>query len=227
MINELSINPDRNSFLMPKNKINAGNFITVEGIEGVGKSTNIEFICRQIDLRGIECVVTREPGGTPMAETIRDILLEHREESVSPMTELLLMFAARAQHLDQFIKPRLDAGCWVVSDRFTDATYAYQGGGRKIEMARIQVLEDYVQGTFRPDLTILLDAPIELGLKRANKRGTLDRFEKEKFDFFSRVREVYLSRVDQSNGRIRVVDASMPLDQVQRQITQILDEYFI
>ncbi|PIE44353.1 MAG: dTMP kinase [Gammaproteobacteria bacterium] len=212
---------------MPKNKINAGNFITVEGIEGVGKSTNIEFICRQIDLRGIECVVTREPGGTPMAETIRDILLEHREESVSPMTELLLMFAARAQHLDQFIKPRLDAGCWVVSDRFTDATYAYQGGGRKIEMARIQVLEDYVQGTFRPDLTILLDAPIELGLKRANKRGTLDRFEKEKFDFFSRVREVYLSRVDQSNGRIRVVDASMPLDQVQRQITQILDEYFI
>ncbi|PID41585.1 MAG: dTMP kinase [Proteobacteria bacterium] len=203
-----------------------GKFITVEGIEGVGKSTNIEFICQHIDSMSIECVVTREPGGTPMAEEIRAVLLAHREESVSSTAELLLMFAARAQHLDQFIKPKLNHGCWVVSDRFTDATYAYQGGGRKIDLARIRILEDYVQAAFRPDLTILLDAPIEIGLTRATRRGELDRFEKEKLDFFDRVRSVYLSRAEENRGRTRIVDASRPLAEVQEQIRHVLNEQF-
>lgn len=203
--------------------LNKGLFLTVEGAEGVGKSTNIAFIRSTLESKGIEVVVTREPGGTDMAEEIRAVLLKNRTEPVAENAELLLMFAARAQHIESLIKPALAAGKWVISDRFTDATYAYQGGGRGVDLDKISVLEQFVQNDFRPDKTILLDAPVEIGMARAHKRGELDRFENEKNAFFERVRNVYLDRLKQEPQRFELIDASKVLDDVQLQLKSVIE----
>ncbi|ARN75540.1 dTMP kinase [Oceanicoccus sagamiensis] len=201
-----------------------GLFITIEGGEGVGKSTNIDFIAQRLEQQGIDFILTREPGGTPLAEDIRQLLLNPREEAVAENTELLLMFAARAQHIAEVIEPALAAGKWVVCDRFTDATFAYQGGGRGIPMTKIADLEQWVQGDLRPDFTLLLDASVEVGMSRASKRGALDRFEQEKKDFFESVRTAYLNMATLNPDRYRVVDASKTLEQVQQSLTQVIDE---
>jgi len=201
-----------------------GKFITVEGGEGVGKSSNIEFIANTLREKGIDCIVTREPGGTPLAEEIREVLIKRRDEKVCPDTELLLMFAARAQHLNEKILPALDAGTWVICDRFTDATYAYQSGGRQLPSEKVANLEDFVQGTLRPDVTLLLDAPIEVGMARASKRAALDRFEEEKVDFFNRVRNNYLERAKAEPKRFVILDASQTLEEVQADLSSTLNE---
>jgi len=202
-----------------------GRFITVEGGEGAGKSTNLDFIHQYLLQAGKNVVMTREPGGTPVGEKIRELLLDKRQSSISDNTELLLMFAARAQHLDQLILPALQSGSWVLCDRFTDATYAYQGGGRGIDNARIATIENWVQGEVRPDLTILLDLPIEEGLKRAGDRSEPDRFEQEKHEFFQRVRQAYLDLAKASPERYRIVDASTSLVDVQKQISHVLETF--
>jgi dTMP kinase len=199
-----------------------GMFITLEGGEGAGKSTQMAYVEQCLKQTGKKVHVTREPGGTELAETIRDLLLDHRQTAMNADTELLLMFAARAQHLAELIRPALEAGEWVLCDRFTDATYAYQGGGRGIDMDRIAVLEDWVQGSLRPDLTLLLDLPVEIGLSRAGKRGDLDRFEREQQEFFERVRNTYRQLVTQHPERYRVIDASRDIPEVQAQIDQAL-----
>jgi dTMP kinase len=201
-----------------------GKFITVEGIEGVGKTTNIDFIHRQLLAAGKTVVVTREPGGTPLAEAIRGLLLDPQYTGMDAKCELQLMFAARAEHLARVIRPALENGQWVLCDRFTDATYAYQGGGRGIDTRTIACLENLVQGDFRPDLTLLLDVPVEIGLARASQRGSLDRFEQEKVAFFRRVRQSYLDLARQHEGRYRVIDASRPLEEVQCQLGDVLEE---
>jgi len=200
----------------------SGKFITVEGIEGVGKSTNMAFIGRQLQAHGRDVLVTREPGGTPLAESIRALLLDPAYTGMDTLCELQLVFAARAEHLAKVIRPALAAGQWVLCDRFTDATYAYQGGGRGVDTAVIARLEDLVQGDFRPDLTLLLDAPVEIGLTRAGRRGALDRFEQEKIGFFERVRQAYLELARRHPDRYRVIDASQSLEVVQRQISECL-----
>lgn len=202
-----------------------GKFITVEGSEGVGKSTNLDFVAQQLQAAGIDFVVTREPGGTPLAEDIRQLLLTPRDEAMSELTELLLVFAARAQHLTEKIEPALAAGNWVLCDRFTDATFAYQGGGRHMSDVVIGQLQSLVQGDLRPDLTLLLDAPVEVGMQRASRRGDLDRFEREELDFFERVRQAYLSQVEREPGRFAVIDASQSLTSVQGQIVDALTPY--
>ncbi len=200
-----------------------GLFITVEGGEGVGKSSNIQFMQSILQEQGIDVVVTREPGGTPLAEEIREVLLNPREEKVISETELLLMFAARAQHLYQKILPALEQGKWVISDRFTDATYAYQSGGRGVSAEKVAILEHFVQGDLRPDITFLFDAPIEVGMARAKKRGALDRFEEEALSFFNRVRNNYLERAKQEPSRFQIIDASQSLECVQAELkTQLL-----
>lgn len=199
-----------------------GVFITVEGTEGVGKSTNIAFIQHWLSSRGIQLRLTREPGGTPLAEEVRELLLQPRDEQVNEDAEILLVFAARAQHLNTVIKPALESGEWVLSDRFTDATFAYQGAGRGISWDKIVQLENYVQGDLRPDLTLLLDVPVEVGMKRAQKRGVLDRFEQEKQVFFEKVRLGYHQRMEAEPERFALIDASVPLDQVQAQIANVL-----
>jgi len=203
---------------------NRGLFITIEGGEGVGKSTNIDFIARRLKQQAIPFILTREPGGTPLAEDIRQLLLTPREEGVAENTELLLMFAARAQHIAEVIEPALARGEWVVCDRFTDATFAYQGGGRGIPMAKIADLEQWVQGDLRPDFTVLLDAPVEVGMSRASQRGALDRFEQEQKVFFESVREAYLAMSEKHASRYRVVDASQTLDRVQESLSTVIDE---
>lgn len=200
-----------------------GRFITIEGGEGVGKSTNIQFIQKRLQDAGIDLVLTREPGGTELAEKIRALLLAPSDEPIAEMTELLLIFAARAQHLAQVIRPALQAGKWVLCDRFTDATYAYQGGGRGLNMAAIATLENLVQDELRPDLTYLLDLAPDIGLSRASKRAALDRFELEKIEFFERVRAVYLQRAQDEPSRCIVIDAGAPLTQVQTAILQHLE----
>ena len=167
---------------MKASELKKGRFIVIEGGEGVGKSTNIQFIGQVLERAGIESIVTREPGGTPLAEDVRQLLLQKREEPVEAMAELLLVFAARAQHLHGKIIPALKRGAWVISDRFTDATYAYQGAGRGLDVKTIQMLECLVQKELRPDCTLILDVPVEIGMSRASKRGALDRFEEEKVD---------------------------------------------
>ena len=199
-----------------------GLFITLEGGEGAGKSTQLAYLRQRIEAAGIPLHVTREPGGTPLAEQIRALLLDHRDEEMAPDTELLLMFAARAQHLARLVRPALARGEWVLCDRFTDATYAYQGGGRGIGFARIAVLEDWVQGELRPDLTLLLDLPVAVGMARAGRRGELDRFEREQRDFFERVRAAYLTRAEQEPQRFRIIDAAQDIAGVQRQIDAVL-----
>lgn len=199
-----------------------GLFITIEGGEGVGKSTNIAFIQETLASKGIETIVTREPGGTPLAEEIREVLIKNREEKVVSETELLLMFAARAQHLHQKILPALEKGIWVISDRFTDATYAYQSGGRGVPSEKVALLENFVQGDVRPDLTLLLDAPIEVGMARAKNRGALDRFEEEQAAFFNNVRANYLARAEAEPERFKIVDATQTLEEVQHDIASLL-----
>ncbi|MDI6526598.1 dTMP kinase [Pseudomonas otitidis] len=201
-----------------------GLFITLEGPEGAGKSTNRDFIASRLRERGVEVLLTREPGGTPLAERIRELLLAPSDESMAVDTELLLMFAARAQHLDCVIRPALEAGQVVLCDRFTDATYAYQGGGRGVSMARIAELERFVQGSLRPDLTLVFDLPVEVGLQRAAARGRLDRFEQEDRSFFDAVRQTYLERAAQAPERYRVIDAAKPLADVQRYLDALLPE---
>lgn len=201
-----------------------GRFITFEGTEGVGKSTQMSLAANTLKESGVECVVTREPGGTPMAEAIRDLLLAPRAEPVNDLTELLLMFAARAQHLHTFVLPALEAGKWVLCDRFTDATFAYQGGGRGVPEERIALLENLVQGEVRPDAVILLDAPIETGMERARKRGALDRFEQEAVAFFQRIRDTYLARAAEAPHRYWIIDAAASLEQVSANVGEVLTE---
>ena len=204
-----------------------GKFITLEGGEGVGKTTNIEFIKQFLQSRGLPVLLTREPGGTLLAEKIRSLLIEKNAEGVSEQAELLLMFAARAQHIKHVIQPALYQGKWVVCDRFTDATYAYQGGGREMNVEEIAWLEQFVQGDFRPDLTLLLDAPVDIGMSRVKVRGKLDRFESEKLRFFHKVRQTYLLRAEHYPERIKVIKASQPLNKVQQEIAGILSQVII
>ncbi|GLS26504.1 dTMP kinase [Marinibactrum halimedae] len=199
-----------------------GKFLTIEGTEGVGKSTNVAFILDFLKQQGIDVISTREPGGTPLAEDIRSLLLCQRDELVDENAELLMMFAARAQNIAQVIKPALLAGKWVLCDRFTDATYAYQGGGRGLSFSTIEQLEALVQEELRPDLTVLLDIDVNIGLARARARGELDRFEQEHIDFFERVRSAYLSRAKNSS-RIAVVNAEQALEAVQADIAHVLE----
>jgi len=198
-------------------------FITFEGTEGVGKTTNMDYVEGLLRSRGIVFVRTREPGGTPVAERVRAILLDAQSEPIDPEAELLLVFAARAQHLARVIRPALDAGSWVLCDRFTDATYAYQGGGRGLSSARIAALEAQVQGTLQPDLTIYLDLPVATGLARIDE-SRRDRFEREQQSFFERVRQVYLERA-KAYPRFCIVDAGRPLDAVQRDIAEVLQRF--
>ena len=199
-----------------------GKFLTIEGTEGVGKSTNLAFVRDWLQAKGIEVVVTREPGGTPLAEEVRSLLLAKRDEPVNETAELLLVFAARAQHIAQVIQPALARGAWVLSDRFTDATFAYQGGGRGLSTETITQLEQLVQGDLRPDLTLILDIDVELGLNRARQRGELDRFESETMAFFERVRSAYRMRVEQAPSRYALVDAGQELAAVQANISLVL-----
>ncbi len=202
-----------------------GQFITFEGTEGVGKSTQLANAAAALKSLGVDVVVTREPGGTPMAEAIRELLLAPRDEPVDETTELLLMFAARAQHLNTRILPALERGQWVLCDRFTDATFAYQGGGRGVSRERIAMLETLVQGELRPDHIILLDAPVETGMKRARNRGELDRFEQEAVSFFQRIRDTYLERAKADPNRYSVVDAAASLEQVSHSVHELVCKF--
>lgn len=202
--------------------MSAGFFITLEGPEGAGKTTNRTFIAEHLEQQGHQVMLTREPGGTELAEKIRELLLAEHSEPVAVDTELLLMFAARAQHIQQLIRPALAAGKIVLCDRFTDATYAYQGGGRGIDEQRIAVLENFVQGDLRPDLTLLFDLPVNEGMARAKQRGRLDRFEREQQEFFEAVRQNYLARAEAEPMRFRVIAAQHALAQVQEQLIPIL-----
>jgi dTMP kinase len=202
-----------------------GQFITFEGTEGVGKSTQIANAARVLESLNIDVVITREPGGTPMAESIREVLLAPRTETVQGITELLLMFAARSQHLYARILPALKRGQWVLCDRFTDATFAYQGGGRGVPTEHIALLENLVQGELRPDHVVLLDAPVETGMKRARNRGELDRFEQEAISFFQRIRDTYLARAVADRQRYSVVDASASLEQVSADVRELMCKF--
>ena len=204
-----------------------GKFITLEGIEGVGKTSNLRFIQELLESAGHNCVVTREPGGTNLGEALRNLLLSHSDENMSADAELLMMFAARAEHLSKVIRPALANGQTVLCDRFTEATYAYQGGGRQLDVDKISALEDWVQGDLRPDLTLILDAPVEVGRARAGSRSDPDRIEKEKDDFFQRVRSAYIEMAKHYPHRICLIDASLELKAVQHQIREMLIEYDI
>lgn len=198
-------------------------FITFEGIEGMGKTTHLKWMAEQLQRLHIPVLVTREPGGTPMGEEIRDILLAHRHERVAPLTELLLMFGARAQHVDTVIRPALARGSWVLCDRFVDATYAYQGGGRGVAVDIIEKLEKLVLGDFKSDLTLLFDAPVSVGLSRIQGRGGVqDRFEQEKHDFFEGVRLAYQARAKQDPLRHKIIDATKTIDEVQKTLLAVI-----
>ena len=201
-----------------------GLFITLEGPEGAGKSTNREYLAERLRDAGIEVVLTREPGGTPLAERIREVLLAPVDEAMHADTELLLVFAARAQHLAEVIRPALARGAVVLCDRFTDSTYAYQGAGRGLSLERIAALETFVQGDLRPDLTLVFDLPIEIGMARASARGRLDRFELEGRVFFEAVRAAFLQRAAADPQRYLLVDAAQPLAQVQQALDGLLPQ---
>jgi dTMP kinase len=200
-----------------------GLFITVEGIEGVGKTTQMEFLETLLNEQGKDVIVTREPGGTRTGEAIRELLLHSKDINISDTTELCLMFAARAQHLDEVIRPALASGQIVLCDRFTDATFAYQGGGRGINVDRIRILENLVQDSLRPNLTLLLDAPVKTGLERAHKRSDADRFEQETIEFFDKVRSEYLSIAKAEPDRVMVIDATVSIDAVQKNLRAALE----
>jgi len=201
----------------------SGMFISLEGSEGVGKTTSLQFIQQYIESQGHQVLVTREPGGTPMAEELRDILLAEREEKVEEDTELLLMFAARCQHVAQVIKPALEQGIWVICDRFVDASYAYQGGGRGIDFAKIEQIENFCLQGFKPDLTLLLDMSVEEGIARTKKRGAADRFETEKMEFYERIRAAYLQRAKNDPKRVSVIDAAPSIELVQKSLAIALE----
>jgi len=205
--------------------VNRPCFITVEGIEGAGKTTCLNLIEQRIRQRDYELLVTREPGGTALGEDLRALLLGHRHEGMADDTELLLMFAARAEHLHERILPALASGSSVLCDRFTDATYAYQGYGRGIDVDRIATLEQWVQGELRPDLTLLMDLPVEIGLDRAGKRSSPDRIESQALEFFERVREGYLKLAAAAPRRYRIVDAAQSLQQVSDQVVSFVDDF--
>lgn len=196
-----------------------GKFITFEGIDGAGKSTHIQWLADQLTARGKTVVTTREPGGTPLGEKLRALLLA---EPMHLETEALLMFAARREHLAEVIEPALAAGTWVISDRFTDATVAYQGGGRGLSLDKLKVLEDWVHGHLQPDLTLLFDLPLAVAQARIGKERILDRFEQEEADFHERVRQCYLQRAGQSNGRIQVVQADRTVDEIKKSIEELI-----
>lgn len=196
----------------------SGVFLALEGLEGTGKTTNLAFVTEQLEQAGVKLLVTREPGGTPLGEALRSVLLNRHDLQIDAMAELLMMFAARAQHLEQVIKPALAEGCWVVTDRFTEASYAYQGAGRLLGAESVAVLESLVQGGRQPDLTLLLDIAPELGLDRARSTGAPDRIEQAGLPFFERVREAYLARAAQFPERFCVVDAAQPLAAVQAEL---------
>lgn len=203
-----------------------GRFIVLEGIEGAGKSTHAQLLQQLVANAGHDVELTREPGGTPLAEAIRELLLRSREgEAMPALTELLLMFAARAAHLEQRIRPALQQGKWVICDRFTDASYAYQGAGRGIAEERIAELEKAVQGKLRPDLVLIFDLPPEAGLARARKRGRADRFEAEQLDFFARARDCYLQRAKLDPQRYRVLNAAAPMEDVQAELTRVFGDW--
>ena len=202
-----------------------GKFITLEGGEGVGKTTNLAFIENFLKLHNIPVSVTREPGGTALAEKIRKLLLDKDSEAISEHAELLMVFAARAQHIKHVIEPTLANGTWVLCDRFTDATYAYQGGGRNMKNSTIEWLENLVQGILRPDLTLLLDAPVEIGLERAKLRSNLDRFESEKINFFEQVRRAYLLQAELHPNRIKVIKANQALIDVENELINVIGNF--
>ena len=202
-----------------------GKFITIEGIEGAGKTTCIQVVTEVTERQGISAIHTREPGGTDLGEDLRNLLLGHKHIGMSDDAELLMMFAARAQHIAQKIQPALDDGKWVLCDRFTDATYAYQGYGRGIPLEKIASLENWVQGALRPDLTLLMDLPVEVGMERAGKRSAPDRFESEAWDFFERIRKGYLSIAAEQPSRVKVIDASQDLANVQVQVRAAMEAF--
>ena len=193
----------------------AGKFITFEGVDGAGKSTHIDAFVQALRQRGKTVIATREPGGTPLGEKLRELLLH---EPMHLETEALLMFAARREHIAQVIRPALERGDWVISDRFTDASFAYQGGGRKLSNEKLTLLEQWVQADLQPDLTLLFDVPLEVARERLNRSRTLDKFEQEKDEFFTGVREAYLQRAAQFPQRIRVIDSTRAIDEVAREL---------
>ena len=201
-----------------------GRFLVIEGIDGSGKSIQLPRIGDWLRRNEVETLVTREPGGTPLGESLRALLLDSRFSGMSPSAELLVMFAARAEHLDKRIAPALANGVWVLCERFTDATFAYQGGGRDVDPARIAALEDAVQGDTRPDLVIVLDLPVEVGLRRVEGRGAADRFEHENAEFFRRVRKVYLDRAREHPERYAVVDACADESAVTDRMIRVISE---
>ncbi len=200
--------------------MNRGKFITLEGIDGAGKSSHLDYIAERIRLRGVKVITTREPGGTPLGETLRSIVLN---EKMHADTEALLVFASRREHLAQVIEPALAGGSWVISDRFTDSTFAYQCGGRGLSADRARILEQWVHGHLQPDLTFLFDAPLEVARERLEK-GTPDpdKFEREKSDFFARVRAAYLARANEFPGRIKVLSSARPLAEIQAELSELL-----
>jgi dTMP kinase len=202
-----------------------GCFITLEGGEGVGKSTNLAFVAGLLERAGLDVLRTREPGGTPLAERVREIIVSPSGETVPPIAELLLIFAARSLHVEGCIRPALAAGRWVLCDRFTDASYAYQGAGRELGESPVRWLETQVQGDLRPDLTLLLDVDPVVGLARAGARGAADRFEQERLEFFRRVRAGYLARAEADPGRFRIVDASQSLEDVRHDMTKHIRKF--
>ncbi len=202
-----------------------GGFITLEGIDGAGKSTHLTWLANALRTSGKNVIVTREPGGTPLGETLRTLLLDN-DGVMHAETEALLMFAARREHLDKIILPGLDRGDWIVSDRFTDASFAYQGGGRGLPRQKLDALERWVQEGFQPDLTLYLDVTVESGRKRTSAIKPADRFEKERDEFFQRVRDAYLERARRFPQRIRVIDANQPLEEVKQSMEKIVSEWF-
>ena len=200
-----------------------GKFITIDGVEGAGKSTQIEFICDYLKAKGTNVILTREPGGTDLGEKIRTLLLSNSTGKMHADTELMLMFAARNEHIQNKIMPALAQGDWVLSDRFTDSSYAYQGGGRGLDMSRIAQLESWVVQDFTPDMTLLLDVPVEIGMSRVESRGEKDRIEMEKMDFFDRVRQAYIARSREFPDRIKLIDSSQTIEHTTKQIGAILE----
>jgi dTMP kinase len=200
-----------------------GKFITIDGVEGAGKSTQITFICDYLKAKGVKVILTREPGGTDVGEKIRTLLLSNSTGKMHADTELMLMFAARNEHIQNKIMPALGRGDWVLSDRFTDASYAYQGGGRGLDVERIAQLEQWVLQDFTPDMTLLLDVPVEIGMSRVESRGKKDRIELEATDFFNRVRQAYIDRSEQFPERIKLIDSSQTVEHTKQQIKVILD----
>lgn len=196
-----------------------GKFISFEGVDGAGKSTHVGTVAQYLRNQGLHVITTREPGGTPLGEKLREILLH---EPMHLETEALLMFAARREHIAEVIQPAIDRGVWVISDRFTDASFAYQGGGRQLALDKLQVLEQWVHADLQPDLTLLFDVPLEVARERLSSGRALDKFEQEKDDFFQRVRKVYLMRAQAFSTRIQVIDSTRPMTEVSEQVEKII-----